>query len=110
MSNVNCFRSSVKPATQLHAGALTRNLLEIYGKSTTKVRQNYVSGSALNRTGSHSCSPAAAELLQIYYRFTAELQQESAFLNRRIGSRAENIRDPRGCAGSGSFDRFLERT
>ena len=92
MSNLRGFRSGVKLESQVHSSARTCDSLWIYRRSATKVRQNYVSGPALNHTGSHSCSTAAAELQQIYYRFTVELQQDGTFLNRRIGVYAENIR------------------
>jgi hypothetical protein len=60
----------------MHPVALMRNSLQIYSRSTTKDRQNYVN------TFSLSCnflalvvkgySRTTSKALQIYYRFTAK--------------------------------------
>jgi hypothetical protein len=67
----------------MHPGALMRNSLQIYSRSTTKVRQNYVNTFSLNcnflALTFKGYSRITSKALQIYYRFTAELLQKSRF-------------------------------
>jgi len=73
VSNLGCLRSSVKLGSQPRSRALTCDSLWIYGRSTTRVRQDYVG------TFSLSCKFLALmfygqpELLQIDRGSTTEL-------------------------------------